>query len=89
MVAGADALCDILSYNKNTLEVTLTETLTPLTTVILHRWIPFEQTEEDCIGGNYRADFELNIRQSFDIWLCPVTEFVLGEYPNVIYIQLT
>jgi hypothetical protein len=88
--AGADALCDILSHNKDTLEVSLTDTLTPYTTVILHRWLPFEWEEGlEYIGVHYRVDFETGDLQSFDIWLCEVTTYLLGKYPSVIYIQYT
>ncbi len=89
MVAGADALCDILSFDRKSVSVTLTEALTEFTTVILHRWLPFEETEGSTIGAYYRADFESNVREPFDIWLCPVTLFIFGEYPNVFYIQHT
>jgi len=89
MVSGADSLCDVLSHNKSTLEVSLTDTLTPYTIVILHRWLPFEQEEFEMVGSWYRADFETERPESFDLWICPVTLLVLGHYPNVIYIQYT
>jgi hypothetical protein len=83
MVAGADALCDVLAHNTNSVVVEITEALTENTKVILHRWMPKDET----VGAFYRADFENSKLESFDIWLCPVTEFVFDCYPDVIYIQ--
>lgn len=83
MIMGADALCDILSHNQDYFHARVDDHLTDYTRVILHRWKP----KGDMIGAYYRADFESTRFESFDIWLCPVTEFVFGGYPNVMYIS--
>jgi len=83
MVAGADELCALMSDDDKVADVDV---------------IPTKKEEEHpgyahlsrisytLTGGAY---YKVNGLDSFDreIWLCPVTLFVLGKYPKNIYIK--
>ena len=80
MVAGADSWLDFLS-NKGK-EITLTlSTEEPLQ----EKLNLYEKTDNLEDGATYIAHSykEEDINQI--MWLCPVTLFVFGEYPDVIY----
>lgn len=87
MVCNADVMLDILADGEDeiTLEVELTDD--PL----YHRALVAVLTKnvEDQVdsGAIYNADLPCHYKvRHLTIWLCPVTEFVLGSYPQHIYI---
>lgn len=79
MVCGADALLEILS--KNTHEVHVDFNVEPFEGYT-HE---LDKIAEDELGASYIV---LNPRMyPLEIWLCPVTTYVFGNYPDKIYLK--
>lgn len=91
MVAGADKLCEQLSKNGKTLIIDINSSDTYSVNV---EEINLIKKSEDC-GATYEVqdntwvinpDFE-NTVDVEEIWICPVTKYVFGEYPKYIKIN--
>lgn len=87
MVEGADNLCELLSHEGKTTKVSVIPAR--------HRekhdgYFELAQTESSITGGStYQVDNE-TFKQRYNrdtLWLCPVTLFVLGQYPKYIYVK--
>jgi hypothetical protein len=87
MVEGADDLCELLSDDGIITEVSVI----PAKQREKHDgYFELEQTESSITGGSTYEVYNDEFRQRFnrnDLWLCPVTLFVLGEYPKYIYVK--
>ena len=83
MVSGADEMCAFLSDDDIT-----TEVLVRPSNKRLQRegYAELVQKEHSLTGG---STYEVRNLEGFnrDIWLCPVTLFVLGKYPKYMYIK--
>lgn len=86
MVAGSDKMLDHLLKNGNKVKVTVTKSQTKLDG--MEEYICCEQIDASLFGGSTYNVYGL---EGFNrtIWICPVTLFVLGEYPKYIYIHQT
>lgn len=87
MVAGSDLLLDFLLKDGNRVEVEVVKSDKPLAEYDNdERFFRCEQIEMSLFGG---STYEVYGLEGFDhtIWICPVTLFVLGEYPKYIYIR--
>ena len=86
MVAGSDALLDHLHQANNRVEVEVVKSDKPLDDMV--GYFRCEQIDMSMFGGSTYNVFGV---EGFDrtIWICPVTLFVLGEYPKYIYIRQT
>jgi len=81
MVAGADIMLDILSDFQSNI------------TLIIDT-IPFENSEriiktenQECeSGANYDLISQMNNR--LPIWLCDVTKYVFGDFPDIIFFKV-
>ena len=85
MVAGADDLCAFLSDNGKETRVKVI----PASRQQKHDgYAELRRTDHSLTGG---AHYEVKGLAEFTkkIWLCPVTLFVLGNYPAYIYIKKT
>lgn len=85
MVAGSDLLLDHLLKQNNRVEVVKSDV--PLPTYDNDsRFFRCEQIDTSLFGGSTYNVFGV---EGFNhtIWICPVTLFVLGEYPKFIYIR--
>ena len=87
MVDGADQLCEFLSDDGMTTEVCVI----PSKEQEKHEgYFELEQIESSLTGGStYQVGLE-DFCQRYDrdtLWLCPVTLFVLGQYPKYIYVK--
>ena len=83
MVAGADDLCEFLSNDGLETRVKVI----PSTRREKHDgYAELRRTDHSLTGG---AHYEVNGIAGFTkkIWLCPVTLFVLGNYPAYIYLK--
>ena len=83
MVAGADNLCEFLSDDKKTVTVSVI----PESKEKNHPgYAKLIQIESSLTGG---STYEVTGIEGFNrnIWLCPVTLFVLGTYPKYLYIK--
>lgn len=83
MVAGADKLCAFLSED----DVTANVDVIPSNKREDHPgYACLVQGEHSLTGGSFYTVIELPGFER-DIWLCPVTLFVLGRYPKYLYIK--
>ena len=86
MVAGSDDLLDHLMKRNNREELEVVKSNMPLDG--MEDYFCCKQIDMSLMGG---ATYTVHGVQGFDrtIWICPVTLFVLGEYPKFIYIRQT
>ena len=83
MVAGADKLCAFLSDDDVTSEILVRPSSKRLQ---LEGYAELIQKDHSLTGG---STYEVRNLEGFnrDIWLCPVTLFVLGRYPKYMYVK--
>lgn len=83
MVAGADKMCAFLSDDDVTTEVLVRPSNKRLN---LEGYAELIQKDHSLTGG---STYEVHNLEGFnrDIWLCPVTLFVLGRYPKYMYVK--
>ena len=83
MVAGADKMCAFLSDDDVTTEVLVRPSNQRLH---LEGYAELIQKDHSLTGG---STYEVRNLEGFnrDIWLCPVTLFVLGRYPKYMYVK--
>lgn len=89
MVSGADKMLQLLSDGDLFVRVSVI----PAKRQELHDdYIELEQTESSLFGGStYQVKYE-PFKERFKrdtLWICPVTLFVLGQYPKFIYVKRT
>lgn len=93
MVAGADQLCEQLSKDGKTLIIDINPSDT--CDYVDPEEIVLIKTSED-YGADYEVhdntwtinpDFEPTVNVE-NIWICPVTKYVFGEYPKYIKINI-
>lgn len=84
MVAGADDLCDYLSDDGKVARVTVVPSKKPLD---LPDHACLIQGKHSLTGGSHYRVTRLPGFRMDEIWLCPVTLFVLGQYPKYLYIK--
>lgn len=88
MVAGADDLLDVISSNKSS--VTLLMSDEPfdgserIWRLDLRRELPSPYGGADYLLDNYNDELI-----NHELWLCHVTKFVFGHFPNTIYFKVT
>lgn len=81
MVAGADQAVALLSDDG---KVSKVEVIPSGKKMKMDGYVELEQKAHSLAGG---STYEVHGLPGYegDIWLCPVTLFVLGEYPKYIY----
>lgn len=86
MVAGSDDLLDHLLKRDNRVEMEVVKSDTPIDG--MEGYFCCKQIDMSLLGG---ATYTVHGVRGFDrtVWICPVTLFVLGEYPKFIYIRQT
>lgn len=86
MVAGSDDLLDHLLNTGNRVEIEVVKSDIPLDDMC--GYFCCKQIDMTLTGG---ATYTVHGVQGFDrtIWICPVTLFVLGEYPKYLYVRQT
>ena len=83
MVAGADKLCAYLSDDD---EYAYVDVVPSKRQINMPGYACLVRGEHSLVGGStYTAIGLPGFKR--DIWLCPVTLFVLGQYPKYIYIK--
>lgn len=78
MILGADLLLDILAENENEVEVKFNTSFFKESKYEL----TLDRSEEE---GSYYKLTGQNLE--FEVYLCPVTVFVFGSYPEKIYLR--
>ena len=83
MVSGADRLCAVLSDDDRVARV---EVIPSSTERDLPGYALLTQLQSSLAGG---STYQVTNLPTFtgSIWLCPVTLFVLGEYPKYLYVR--
>lgn len=83
MVAGADKLCAFLSDDDKFTHVSVMPSNKKAS---LEGYFELEQISKGLTSG---STYNVNGLPGFNqtIWICPVTLFVLGEYPKYIYVK--
>lgn len=83
MVSGADRLCSVLSDDDRVARV---EVIPSSKELDLPDYAKLTQLQSSLAGG---STYEVTNLPTFSgtIWLCPVTLFVLGEYPKYLYVR--
>ena len=79
MVAGADNMLDILSNNGDSITLRIYENNEEPEKYVVSLWL----LKEDEIP-NYNCNIN---GYEFSIWLCGVTKWLYGYYPEVLYIN--
>lgn len=84
MVAGSDKLLDHLLRTDNRVEIEVIKSDNALDN--MDNYYRCEQIDMSLLGG---STYNVYGVEGFDrtIWICPVTLFVLGEYPKYIYFR--
>lgn len=84
MVAGSDKLLDHLLRTDNRVEIEVIKSDSTLDN--MDNYYRCEQIDMSLLGG---STYNVYGVEGFDrtIWICPVTLFVLGEYPKYIYFR--
>ena len=82
MVQGADTLCNLLNEdNENRITLFLSTKEFPYNNKLTYKNLTPEFNE----GANYHLKKYNDIEFDLNVWLCDVTKFVFGEFPNEIY----
>lgn len=79
MVLGADNMLDILAQGEDTVRIGISTDPDTLSDIFL------QKTEEDDMGATYNCF--LSFDSVFEVWLCNVTKFVFGEFPDMLFIK--
>ena len=82
MVAGADTLCQELSYDgrHTSIDVIVSEE-----EEILPEYIRLKKQDSKLLqGATYSVHGAETVKE---LWICPVTLFVFGKYPKFIYLK--
>ena len=85
MVSNADKLCEILSYDGThaKLKVRVKAGSEEMPKEAIH----LSKLDSSLAGGaDYHVDLEAANSFGGNIWLCPVTLFVLGQYPDNMWV---
>ena len=83
MVSGADRLCAIFSDDNRVARV---EVIPSSSERNLPDYAQLTQLQSSLAGGSTYSVTNLPAFKG-TIWLCPVTLFVLGEYPKFLYVR--
>lgn len=96
MVAGADTLCELYAKGKDnlTVEIIASRKKRKLNNELYDEYKMIkppkglEWFDKIIIGRDYEST-QMPTQNVDRMWICPVTLFVLGRYPNYIYIKNT
>lgn len=91
MVAGADKLCEHLSYDGKHTKVSVRPTNDRrlyCQSSNMNEYFELVRGEHGLTeGATYQVNLNSFKEHGAHIWLCPVTLFVLGKYPKYMYIK--
>lgn len=84
MVAGADTMLDIMAEGEREVILLLSERYFDNSDVL-----EFKSLAEDLgNGAYYKLEKYKGIEMNHELWLCDVTLFVMGKFPEKIYISV-
>lgn len=82
MVVGADTLLDIISQGESSINVSISESKFEGYNYLLTK---IREEEDEFAGAWYNIESETV--SPFECWLCGVTLFVFGYYPDKLYLR--
>ena len=87
MVSGADELCEKFSNGKQYIEIDIVQSNKKLDfsnnfQEFIRKPLSAGFIDKLCLGTEY-----IDSKTGEEMWICPVTLFVLGKYPKFLYIQ--
>lgn len=85
MVSGADTLLDLLAGEDDCIRLALSFDRSELSNEAAIGQLDLLRPDAYGDGGDYVCT--LPDSESFELWLCGVTEFVFGEMPPRIYFE--
>ena len=85
MVSGADLFLDLLSQGEETVNVTLSTVSFEGSEVLEMKYLGTLEGWEMGTGAWYKLISYLGLEYNLDMWLCDVTKFVFGSFPENIY----
>jgi hypothetical protein len=85
MVAGADTFCDVLAQGENEVYITLSDTPFEGCEVLQFTEIGRLEGFELGEGAWYFLNEYQGVSYCIEMWLCDVTKYVFGDFPNKIY----
>ncbi len=93
MVDGADTFLDKLSEMGDRITLRISPEDFKGSEIVMHKIrIGLDQAVLDAVGhapvdygAYYRVDKDHGEPSDHLLWLCPVTEYVFGDYPDIIY----
>ncbi len=87
MVAGADLFLEILSDGEQTVNVVLSTVPFEGADILEFQTLGNLESWELGEGAWYKMVSYVGIDYELKLWLCDVTKFVFGGFPNKIYFQ--
>jgi hypothetical protein len=87
MVSGADTFLDILSQGENEVHVTMSKEPFDGCEILHFQELGRLEGSEMGTGAWYFLQNYSGIDYTLKMWLCDVTIFVFGEFPNKIYFK--
>jgi hypothetical protein len=87
MVAGADTFCDIIAQGEDEIYVTLSSSPFPDCEVLQFTHLGRLEGWELGEGSWYFLNQYRGVDYVLPMWLCDVTKFVFGDFPNKIYFR--
>lgn len=96
MVCGADTLCELYSNEQNELTINIICQNKPIKNFSASEFDEYEAKpfpkewnflDRHIWGCNYKQNTYNENENGRQMWICPVTLFVLGRYPKYIYIR--
>ena len=85
MVSGADLFLDLLSQGEETVNVTLSTVSFEGSEVLEMKYLGALEGWEMGTGAWYKLISYMGLEYNLDMWLCDVTKFVFGSFPENIY----
>ena len=87
MVSGADVLCELFSNGKNETTVDIIASKKKEYHPDYEEWSGDDLLGESSIDKFFWGRTYTSTSGKENFWICPVTLFVLGRYPNYLYIK--
>ena len=85
MVAGADLFLELLSQGEETVFLTLSTVPFEGSEILEMKYLGTLEGWEMGAGAWYKLVSYMGLEYKLDMWLCDVTKFVFGSFPENIY----
>ena len=89
MVSGADTFLNLLSDGENEIFITLSNQQFNKSNTLVFRELGRLEGFEMGEGAWYSLEEYSGIDYNLAMWLCDVTKFIFGEFPEIIYFSVS